>query len=363
MNNIFLYEIKRFFKTNIKKIAIGSLIVAILYTLFQFLYGSYYPINNEQPEAIGEEFVVEGIKPAYSQFYIENEDGSVYTNTSLILSYLFLPEVIDDIERQTGINIEESIEEDAEAIEEDEEVIGGNKTTNQSFYLYRDGSSNTYNFLLQLGNEKDNTLVMQYYYDMLINKELPVLENRNIYEIIAPRIFEAEESKENPDNSINIADIMLNLIIGLIMGAIGLSIWLLLKAILGSKLHYAFSYTREIDDLFLLFDHSSIPNSEFYDFLVRPNDVNKVFICQFDTKDKKESAFSSELNRLIDIEVGPDTKVLYANDLTDIASNFDYEEVILYVQGDMTDRNWYKAQRRVLKNRSVKTKVVHVNEN
>lgn len=354
MNNIFFYEGKRFFKNNIKSIIAGSIIVCAVYILFQLLLGHFFPVNNEQVDEAQQELTIEDVSPAYSQFYIENEDGSVFTNTSLILNYLFLTETVEGLQQETGVDFEAIIEETSLRSEMNEEEV-----RQEVFYLYRDGSSNTYNFFIQLGSEDKNLAVMNYFYGLILNQELPILESRNVFEINPPKITALEEEEDQSveaggQNQIN-TGIVLDAVIGILMGFIMIVIFYLIESILGKKLKYSFSYEREMDDLFLIHDEQFSDESELTNFVFQPLNTNKAIVSQYNL-DSFEG-FSTIVEKIEASET-----LTLENKLSDVQPEFNVEEVIVVVQGGETDKNWYKQQRRLIKNTAARVKIIHLNE-
>lgn len=356
MNNTFIYEIKRFFKFNIKNIIIGSVIVSVLYVIFQLLLGHFFPINNELVEETERELTVENVRPAYSQFYIENEDGSVFTNTSLILNYLFLPEVIDDLESETSVNFEDILEESGLRGELNDEEI-----RQEAFYLYRDHAASTYNFFIQLGDEQDNLAVMNYFYDLIVNRDIPILENRFVYEIVSPevKITDLEETQEESSAIDDRAfiNVILDAVIGFLMGIVGLIVFLMLRAIVSNKLNYSFSYERELQDLFLLYDENYSDESELNNFVLQPI-KKKAIISQYDTNEKVRILIADSYES----ELYTKNQITQNQSLTEVDPAFIIDEVIIIIQGGKTGKNWYKKQRRLIKNTPARVKVLHYNE-
>lgn len=357
MDNIFLYDLRRFFNLNLKKIVSGALIFAVLYAVFQFVFGSMFPINNEQIDGNQVQMTEEGVRPAYSQFYIEYEDGTVFTNTRLIEEYLFMPEVLADLQQETGINFESILEEANEMIEVEEEE-------RRIFYLYRDHASSTFNFFIQTGNETDNLAVMTYYYGLIIDQEIPVLQPRSVYEINEPMLHTVEEEEPVDLNreAPGLTDTLLDFLIGFILGAIILTVLLLILAVLGTKMRYTFSYNRNEEDLFLLYDKRIRDKSELRSMVLQPATVNKAFISQYELSEETKAAISPSFEREIGTENAEAASIVAKNDFAEIPASFEFDEAILIVQGEKTDKSWYRKQRRLLNNYQARVKVIHVNE-
>lgn len=255
-------EIKRFFKDHSKLLIILTLIIAILMALFLNTFGSNVfdtEINNEDDEVLES-------RSSYFQFYSEFEDGEQFTNVGLLRQFINLESVQENVLNETGINIaliEESLNEEYPQFEDEYTVLS----------ISRDGNNNIFTLTVNTGDETDNMRVAQFYYDLLMNQsdQIDFLYNKNFFPFVEPTIVE-EEDDENEEqlqsNNSDIFDLIKNIAIGLIVGAV-ISIGIaLIKVLFQDKLNYSFAYDTNENDKFIIID-PELNNQEVLNALVK----------------------------------------------------------------------------------------------
>src|SRR5699024_862141 len=118
---------------------------------------------------------------------------------------------------ETGINIKE-IKEFAE----DKEIIDFSPIK-----VKINGDSNIYTAIFETGDNRDNMVLADYYYNYLFDERFDMLKKHTVYSLVEPELVEDIEEKEEDtkvvqskkSNSELIKNIINNLVVGLILGA------------------------------------------------------------------------------------------------------------------------------------------------
>ena len=218
MNNTrSFYDFISFLKHNIKVILVTSIVVFLA-----LLTASIYSILTNQEEVINEEYVINEILPeidetttldslgnqeqtaltnylnrhSYSfRIYIENEDSTPFRDNELLRQFLIEENMVNHVENETGSEFTPSPDLAVSVFD-----ISGS-------------------YMLQIkvgtGNLEDNLRIANYYYDILENEDLSILQNKTLHFVDSePVIFEEmhgiEEVFSTPEEQPNVIQRLLN---------------------------------------------------------------------------------------------------------------------------------------------------------
>lgn len=360
-----LIEIKRFLKDQKVFITIGSIIVSILFTLAMI----FIDMNKEETTQEGQEDfefspaeVMNEAQPAYFQFYLESEDGIAYGNSSIFNQYFNLKSIKDDAQQVTKVDIEE-VEEELNSKELNEEISIISITRNDSSYLF------TASF--NLGNERNNLKIAQYYFDLLLKDEMGLLEDKNTYIFSEPTIAKVSNEKLAPTEQLeagnrltdnNFVSYIKNIIVGFVLGIVFTIGLMLLKVIYGKKLSYSFAYDVAESDKFILYD-KKLKNKEIVSqFIGAPFGTPKIIVSEYGVDainlkkiigNKRVTFNNSEKEKTLLIEMESLSEIEIARNIS---------EVIIVISPQITTRKWYKTQQQLASINGLMTKIIQIND-
>lgn len=340
-------ELLDFLKSNTKLIIIATSIIAIIYTTAIFL------LNLGDPTL--EETEVDNIEEsgAYFNFFVENLDGTTFTNTALLEQYILMDEVLEEVENATNTNIKQQYQSellsDFRRTSDNRGVLG----------VTRNSYSNRLSLIVQTEDESDNLAIADYFYEMLQNKDIHFLENKNIYFFEGPEIKEdlvtEEVTEVDDDSSFDYLSLLANFITGLVFGFVLSSGIILIKTFFSNSLNYSFSYFRDETDKFLFVDKRLDNRDEIKHFITVPS-VNERIILSEDNLSK----YNFKSNNL-EFDRNANT-VKYKNSVENMALSTGTSEIVMIIVSGQTTRNWYKKQRHFLSSYDLPIKLIQINE-
>ena len=337
-----LSELKRLVKNNKKRISVLFVVFSLALLLLQMM-----PViwNNIGSDSDASNKVTQENKenPAIFEVYIEYDSGSTFTNTLLLEEAMKTSENIAGAELATGVDISSQLDQEEEMkypkTARDRGVLGAS----------RDEASNVWAFNARIGSEKENLAAMNYFYDLVMNEGIPLLGNKYTYSISQPRILTDEEllspnSQVEQDTSgeFSLKSFAMALVIS-VLGAFVLAIlYALAKSFVGDKIAYAFNYSWGEGDVFIL--ASQHDRDELKAVSRLPYETKKIYLAQ-------------EPDKLV-----VDKDIVIQTSLVRIHAQAVVDEVILYIQPQVTDKNWYNQQRELLKVYQLPLKIIQVND-
>ncbi|MDE1548157.1 hypothetical protein [Jeotgalibaca caeni] len=337
-------EMKRLLRNQKKQFITFTFIFLTLLLLVQFI-PLLIRYQAEQSEAQEETTSMSGTeKPAVFEMYIEYNDGGVYTNTLLLEEAIKTDTNIEAIEEATNVEISDLLDVEKETnypkTARDRGVLGAS----------RNEASNIWVFSSRVGTEEENVRVLQSVYEMIENGEISLLQNKNTYVISEPRIL-TEEELANPEALIevegsvdpfSIRNIAVSFIIAVIGGVAVAFFATLTLTFFSKKIKYAFNYNWNEEDTFVLLnsqDRDAIQHTS-----VVPASRERVLLAQ-------------------DADKMKDTSGLRVSEhVLQLDNQLEVEEVVLFVQPNITDKTWYNQQRELLKLYHAPIKIIQLNE-
>lgn len=338
MDNIFILELKRFFKENTKKILGLTLIIALLYVLFQVFLGAYFPNNSESEEGVIGEY-----PPASFKILIEEEDGTVFTNSTLIKEYFFLQRNVDELAEVTNINIENLVEQSIKD--------GAIKTPEELITFVRYAGSSLFELRISSSDLEKNLTMARYYHDKFFENDIPFLENRRVYEFTPPTLLELEDETlaEVPSSNQTIKKYLLNGVVGIVLGLFLSILLFLLKSLFSSRMTYSFAYEWEQDDHFQLYKSNLGNEEEIKHFIRHPKTGKKLVIHDQDLPDFLTNEFEN---------ISVDSTYEVVHSVVETNPSYSYAEVILMIDGGHSSKKWYRKQRMLLRNYQTQIKII-----
>ena len=329
-----MFELKRFVKNSYKMILGVSAGIAILYIIFQLVFASAFPNNSETEQVISPEYA-----PSSFKILIEEQDGTVFTNSTLIKEYFFLQRNLAELEEETQINLSELIENSiAEgAIQSPDELI--------TFVRY--ANSSLFELVVSSSDEEKNLEIAEYYYDLFFQGSIPFLENKEIFEFTAPKLIEEEEVilEEITTTTSQIKTSIKNGVIGFILGVFLVTLALLVKALFSRKISYAFAYDWDQESLHQLSVPAQKNENEIIHFIAHPVVGTKLIL-----HDQPLPVYLASYSSQTNFET--------ANSITEVNPQNLYSEIIIFIDSGKTTRKWYQTQRQSLKNYRTQIKLI-----
>lgn len=327
-------ELIRFIKNNIKRfLKISALIFLLILGVllaFEFLFNN--TDNEKDTNDLGEE-----VYTSQFDFYVENQDGSLFSNPAIIKENIILSELPQKIEKNTNADliIENEIPEDGDIDEAElEEEI-------YLFDLLRDSNSGRYTFVVFQDNLANSNASIEEFYSVFENQELDILENKNIFMFNEPYLLEDEEKEVSNSQFryLSFKYIIVGLLLSLFMG-IALTI---LKDVLSKTINYYFSYDADKQEQFVLIDKEL---------------NNKQYLETLTSLDQKQLFLS---DKSITRDKAIDSIVLH-DDLANFKDVNRFDEIIIFVFPFETTKLWYKKQKELLSWYNKPVKIIQVND-
>lgn len=326
---MYINEIKRFLKENIKLILLLSIIGAGLFLGFRYVL-----LGTDTPEEVASslESKTSDISTRYAQFmiYVEKNDDVPFLNNALVEKLLFTPDHIANVEQQVGIEVQPLLEmqelQEFPATPTNRGVIG----------FERDPVTDSLKFVTLIGSEEERLQTAQYFFNLiqseeiefLSDKRLTIVEEPHLHEYTPDELRKAEQASsallaEGNSQMMLVIEVLLSIIVGLIVGVV-LTVF---YHIYTSKINYGFNYYVSDKDLFIIARDSV---KEFVYAVIEPNAGKKLVVTQIEMPE----GISKELNN----------SILQTHDTLTIAPEEEFLEVVLVVIEGKTDKEWYTKQ-------------------
>lgn len=338
-SRVFFREFARFLKENRMIYLTFAVIGIALFGVLQFV-GSIDTDKEEEPVHIQE-----NTRMATFVFYVENSDQSVYNNSNFLDSVFLSSEYVKGAEMNTGISINELIEKQLES--------GFIPTLLDRGYIGvgRNVHNETMQFQVKLGTEEENLAVANYYFDLLMNNEIPFLQNKIVYILNEPYLVELSEenisasNQTSSDSSLPVLTLKGIIFAGgsLILGILSMFLYHFFT----NKINYAFSYEIDASDTFFVIRKN---NKEFESTVANPNYGKKLVLSQEKISDQLK----------IKMTDGKAGNYVFSNQLILENPAEDFNEIVFIIVENQTNKEWYYKQREVLKNFSKPIKIIQI---
>src|SRR5699024_955533 len=250
---------------------------------------------------------------------------------------------------------EEILDETDIDIEEIKELAEEKKVPDFSPVKVKINDSNIYTAIFETGDNKENMILANYYYNYLLNGQFDILENHKIYPLVEPGFVKdkkeqkAEVTQSKTSKIELIKDIIINIIKGFIF-AMTLSLgFLFLKELFGRKLSFVFGYAAEDFDDFIVYDKQFNNEKSVRYFVDIPSDVEKLVLTEAGLNEDEQKLLFTDSNRA-NYEVNNSIEITSTSNI--------YDVTILAVQKNSSTRRWYNKQKEFLRLHEVNAKIV-----
>lgn len=350
-------EIKRFFKKYIKNILLVSLLLtAVFSTIYVLTADDPAEENEEQSGAISDPDLYEG--NAHFKFYVEDENQQAFTNTVLLNQYIRTEENLATISQDTNTDLLEEYEDQKYSLQ-----LSPTDTI-PVIEIRKDSQSQLMTLYVRLENPEDNLKIANYLFDEIANKNISVLENKEIYLFLEPEVFEESiNTKRNQGilSNLNIVEMILIPIVLLILSIILVTVIHVIRETFSRKLNFSFSYTTDEATSFNLYSSKLDNKYEISKFLSAPGFTEKLIITQNNLPELKninENVTLNEAQNMLEIDT---TNFYIANELENTEIMQQISEIILIVECEETDRSWFNEQKKVASLYDKPIKVLQIN--
>lgn len=268
---------------------------------------------------------------------IEREDQSFYNYPSLITEFLISEEVVNYVESQINGTILPSPELAVEVSE--------------------DSSTRIQEVIIGTGDEEDNRLIAEAYYDAFQEEGLiPPLSDKIIYMMDDEPFLIEEETWVDlvmaQIQYVSPARAVIGLFIMSILGLLAGIILVLLKTFFRKEIPFMYELKRDESDTVLYFNQVKTAEpagkySKLTHAIMTYPERKKIVLTQ--------NQINDQFAALISERAGTDKNepVLMLNDFEKTPINMHLDEVIILVEQNVTTKDWYKAQRIQLERISV----------
>ncbi|MCI5775930.1 MAG: hypothetical protein MR008_05675 [Aerococcus sp.] len=348
-----LSEFWRFIKDNIIKLLIGAVIIAALTVVARvYLNQKVQDAKFQATEDISQQDIdrsydylseVYAQEPAEFEFVVINDiDGSLQSNSFIIDEYLTKKEVVDQVEKETDVEISDTLDA--------EKNLGFEKTPDYrgAVAAIRDTSTNKMILRVSVGKTpEENEKVAKAYQKIVTDGDLPFMNYQAVMLLSDTVIGEnlpIEYQTMVPSATALTGDRLFNSTADVIVvGVVGLIIGLFLSAVVLFVLHltkrrinYAFDYSWDFDDYQERFKQSAEGFEQAKQFINFSRDDQHVVIAEQDIKE-------------IPIDGTALQGVLMPN-----------TEVIMVIQSGQTTKQWFKKQYGLARLYKAPVKIVHL---
>lgn len=355
-SQIFIDDIKKLLAKNRNIILIITLAITILATLLSIFTSGFYQQTDQNTSTS----ILEEEKPAIFKIYIEQKDGTIFTNSTILEEYLLLPKVVEDAERKTNVEITDFLDSQIEnnfiKTKNDVGVMG----------ILHDTNTHSFTFSVNLESEEDNIAVAEYYYDFLASGEVSLLDNKMIYTLIEPQIVESEFytpkeiEPEISDGAKNISgDTIITIFASLIFGLLLSILTIFVKSYISKTINYSFNYSVSDKDNMLI-----INDTQWNPLLRHLTLMDTNFVIIFSEKGIsaiKESLSQCKKIKVLDSIADKDDyyiNILIVNSLDDLEVGMTVQKPIILVETSTTTKKWYKSISNSLRNANIPVTVV-----
>lgn len=350
--NFHLIEIKKFFKKKFLEIALGTFIVTLTFLFITHRTNdkAIQTDENITNKSESTENVVEA-SPSNFFFYVEYEDGQTYTNNFLIEQYFLTPEILNKANTFLNFDIVDFIDETDNLIN----VIYSESKEVEAVSVIRNEKTHLMEFKANVGKESTNLAIADFYYNMIIEKKIPILSDKNVFIFKEPAIKELTNSFDPlvDENAVKgssglIADIIIGVSLGLII-----SITLLFVIQLFSKkLVYSFSYFVNEKDNFILIDKKLSNHNILFNMLDNTKDVKKSIVSE-----QQLSYLSEIMNDSLNLK-----QINFTNNILNAVDEQRNKTIFLIVEEGITSRLWYETQIKLVHRTDIPVVVFQINE-
>lgn len=346
-------QLKEFLRDNKKTVWLTALATLLLYVLgigyTLFSNGAVEEEKKIDPDTglevnliTSEEYAALHEGAARFEIYIENDEGSAFTNSALLEAVLLSPAVFTTIDSAEKVAATQAIE----ALE------AGDIPAKYILDITNDPGDNSLNVTVGTGDSDKNIAIATVLYDLISNKEVTMLENKNVSMLSDPHAVVIQNGPEKTEEEED-------------FGPVGYAVMAIAVLIAGTVLGILISLSRlffkkEVTDIFnyresdedTLIDLTVFNEGNLADELVHtiqyPSAQQKLILS--------DPALPAEIQQHLLKDTA--TRYVFASDIVAADPKLTFDEIILVSRKNVTNKVWYKKQRTLLANYTAPIKIV-----
>lgn len=343
-------ELWRFFKDNLLRIIIGSLLISVITVGARYFITDY--IYSDKQESVEYLETVYSQEPSSFKAIVTIEDGQVFSNAHLYDDYFTSPEVVQLIEQQTGIEFQQTLDSEHNL------ELFKSPTFRGSISGIRDTASGAFIFRILAGQTaEENLAVANAYKDLLESGNIPFMANQNIEITVEPFIGEIVDTEVYLNvptfdtlsiyRSNNARSVVVYGVLGFIVGIILMTGLFFLLRLRKKKINYAFEYSWDMEDQHILVNTSKVGST------VNLQDAIRIPIL--------DHRWVIAQNPLADLDnQTDDLNEVYISNLHELNTQLHSpRQIVIVIQANHTDKQWLKEQMIMAKLYNVPIKLVH----
>lgn len=344
----YVKEIYLFLKKYIKSLILGTIAITLAFSALIILQNRT-EIEKELG-ADGSEIVEKD--PMFFRFYMKLPDGYSFQNGPLMDEILNSPLTYEQLSETLSFDLSEYLKqpETNEPIEE-----GAATDFEEPFKIVDvnvDTTSNVFTIISELGDPDRNLEVINFYYNALVDDELAVFEANEVFIINEPtyvsqstfgaKFFEDISPDYVQPKAIGLWDI----IIAVTFAVFLMLLISILREVFHKTLNYSFAYNTGDSYDSLLFDEKNQNPDIVKYFVASPNHSKKLLLSEQPVDQQK---------------LGIDNQVIgqKLTTLSDFKLTEDTQEIVIFVYGGQTQREWYKNEINYARVLKLPVKTVH----
>lgn len=355
-------EIVKFFKDNLVKILAGILLLTILYVGLSYKNSKVgIDVNLDKNEKLNNssepiEFHVDK-NEANFYFYIENDNGTSFTNHYLIEQYITSPKILQKASASTNTKIDKIV------VETENRTIASYNETGETKVIgvKRNDTTGMFEFHVNINNEDANLRIANYFYEYVVNKEIPLLEKKSIYLYQEPKMKEVSQvsvfDDETELDKIEEYNIFKAITIGLIFGSVITIGMLLIFSFLTKTINYVFTYYLADSDYFFLVDEGMDYKDELVKLLTSLSSSEHLVICESNNKKSKNIDFVNILKKSRSTNTFKEIR-----SILDVSNYKEVQRITYVLEEGITSREWYNKERKLSEPYKIPTSVIQVNK-
>ena len=346
-------QLKEFLKDNKKTVWLTAFAALLLYVLgIGYTLFSNEAVEEEKkidPDTglevnliTGEEYAALHEGAARFEIYIENDEGSAFTNSTVLESVLLSPAVFATIDTAEKVTVAQEIE----ALEE------GEIPAKYILDITNDPGDNSLNVTVGTGDADKNLAIAAVLYDIISDKELTLLENKSVSMLSDPHEVVIENGPEKTEEEEGLGPVgyavmaVAVLIAGTVLGILIALSRLFFKKEVTDVFNYRESDEDTIIDL-TLFNEGNLTD-ELTHTIQYPSAQRKLILS--------DPAVPAEIQGRLLKDTA--TNYVFASDIVTVDPKLTFDEIILVSQKNVTNKAWYKKQRTLLTNYTAPIKIV-----
>lgn len=302
-----------------------------------------YELTEDEVEQLSE-FLQQG---AYAfKIYVQNEENIPMTSNVLVKESLITDEVIEEVERISGLTIEPS--------------------PKQAVNVYNESDSGIHTIQIGTGLEDDNQVLAEAFYEVLSTGNIPILNAMEVsffedepYEVILSVREQPQIEAENLTWKDSLQAIVLMMVAGLFLGFIAGFLFSIAKLFIQKEVSIFYDFSYQNTDNIIHINNFNWKNKQKENEIIvystlYPKKKKSLILSEFEIKED----ITKELNSSVSNSSLGNYEINKSNNLLSISNKINFDEIIFLVEKNKTTKKWYENQRLLSTNFNVPVKVI-----